>query len=566
MKKEYDKYFGIFELSENDEINKDIILFKYRELAKKYHPDVNNNSSDEKMKLLNEAREFFMSHIVEFESSKSDYQYDNNEINDLFDKCKEFEDKISPTESVVVDEKTYKIDFRSLYKIIGRSVIYSLKEYGVSDDLLFLYGSIIVEHYIIYISKNPVIFLCAILEFLVELVRYFRYSDEEIVLSLKENEVGNLDWKNRTLCTLSIIVSTLSENEISLNNIISPIEKQRSTDSASDKYSRLIREYFIESTIARLIEFKFKKFYLEKKDNHIIIDGVKHDEKPNTMIGILEYNIKDYQATLAFFSPNFLNYYDDDNRIISEIKKTFISSLRDGTVGSFNYVDLFIMIRELMVSIYSDDSLNIPTIAKVIGAAYSAEVTLYQYCLAVGMPKDLPVDYKVEGMSLYDDVLHLVRYVNVITEKMVDIRLFDLEIEFIKEVYLKICDVHHLATIGKTFNDSKYQYDFFQKHYESYKAYNNISTEKRGCYVATCVYGSYDCPEVWRLRRYRDYYLDKSLFGRLFIKIYYLISPILIKMFGNKWWFKKSMKRILDNKIKKLKIKGYDDTPYNDKY
>ena len=25
------------------------------------------------------------------------------------------------------------------------------------------------------------------------------------------------------------------------------------------------------------------------------------------------------------------------------------------------------------------------------------------------------------------------------------------------------------------------------------------------CYVATAVYGSYDCPEVWTLRRFRDY-------------------------------------------------------------
>lgn len=28
---------------------------------------------------------------------------------------------------------------------------------------------------------------------------------------------------------------------------------------------------------------------------------------------------------------------------------------------------------------------------------------------------------------------------------------------------------------------------------------------RKGCYVATCVYGSYDCPEVWTLRRFRDY-------------------------------------------------------------
>ncbi len=30
------------------------------------------------------------------------------------------------------------------------------------------------------------------------------------------------------------------------------------------------------------------------------------------------------------------------------------------------------------------------------------------------------------------------------------------------------------------------------------------SGKKNGCYIATCVYGSYDCPEVWTLRRFRD--------------------------------------------------------------
>ena len=44
-----------------------------------------------------------------------------------------------------------------------------------------------------------------------------------------------------------------------------------------------------------------------------------------------------------------------------------------------------------------------------------------------------------------------------------------------------------------------------------------------GCYVATCVYGSYDCPQVWTLRRYRDYTLVKTWYGRSFIRTYYTI-------------------------------------------
>lgn len=111
--------------------------------------------------------------------------------------------------------------------------------------------------------------------------------------------------------------------------------------------------------------------------------------------------------------------------------------------------------------------------------------------------------------------------------------------------------------------------DTFKKEEDSNNSYNSTnvsSTSTSGCYVATCVYGSYDCPEVWRLRRYRDNYLDEHWWGRAFIKVYYAISPTLVKWFGDKDWFRKPIKRILNKKIDKLAEKGYDDTPYNDKY
>lgn len=87
---------------------------------------------------------------------------------------------------------------------------------------------------------------------------------------------------------------------------------------------------------------------------------------------------------------------------------------------------------------------------------------------------------------------------------------------------------------------------------------------KEGCYVATCVYGSYDCPEVWVLRRYRDFSLKNSALGRTFIKVYYAISPKIVKIFGKYAWFNKIFKKVLDKKVNKLYKKGYSNTPYND--
>ena len=87
-----------------------------------------------------------------------------------------------------------------------------------------------------------------------------------------------------------------------------------------------------------------------------------------------------------------------------------------------------------------------------------------------------------------------------------------------------------------------------------------------GCYVATAVYGSYDCPEVWTLRRYRDYELDSTWYGRAFIKTYYAISPTIVKWFGETEWFKKLWKGKLDKMVAKLQEQGYESTRYNDKY
>lgn len=92
-----------------------------------------------------------------------------------------------------------------------------------------------------------------------------------------------------------------------------------------------------------------------------------------------------------------------------------------------------------------------------------------------------------------------------------------------------------------------------------------IPNVKSGCYVATCVYGSYDCPQVWTLRRYRDYKLDTTWYGRLFIKIYYAVSPTLVKWFGETQWFKKLWKDKLDKMVTKLQEQGYEDTKYEDK-
>lgn len=89
-------------------------------------------------------------------------------------------------------------------------------------------------------------------------------------------------------------------------------------------------------------------------------------------------------------------------------------------------------------------------------------------------------------------------------------------------------------------------------------------SKKNGCYIATCIYGSYDCPEVWTLRRFRDDSLQRNCLGRIFIKLYYAVSPMIVKMLGDKKIFKTLGKKYLDALIIRLQNGGIKDTPYKD--
>lgn len=108
----------------------------------------------------------------------------------------------------------------------------------------------------------------------------------------------------------------------------------------------------------------------------------------------------------------------------------------------------------------------------------------------------------------------------------------------------------------------KQLYDIIDKNITADEVINN--TKPNGCYIATSIYGSYNCPEVWTLRRFRDQVLSKTWYGRFFIKIYYAISPTMVKWFGDANWFQAKGRVMLDKVVKRLQISGFDNTPYRD--
>jgi hypothetical protein len=80
------------------------------------------------------------------------------------------------------------------------------------------------------------------------------------------------------------------------------------------------------------------------------------------------------------------------------------------------------------------------------------------------------------------------------------------------------------------------------------------SSKKQGvCYIATAVYGSYDCPQVQILRNYRDDVLSNTWHGRTFIRLYYATSPTVVKFLGKKEWFNKFFRKRLDALVEMLR-------------
>lgn len=133
---------------------------------------------------------------------------------------------------------------------------------------------------------------------------------------------------------------------------------------------------------------------------------------------------------------------------------------------------------------------------------------------------------------------------------------------------------HHYDSNGAKIGRSDPSMFGGYKHYDASNNFKGSSnpgvfkdyhyTTSRGCYVATAVYGSYDCPQVWTLRRFRDNTLASTWYGRVFIRTYYAVSPTLVKWFGDTSWFRKLWKQTLDKMVSELNARGVEDTPYQD--
>ena len=169
---------------------------------------------------------------------------------------------------------------------------------------------------------------------------------------------------------------------------------------------------------------------------------------------------------------------------------------------------------------------------------------------------------KVSNSVIFTD--SLIRLINILLSVFAEL---EISAEQLKEDRQSLQELRNtLATLDKKIKDAQQEAErgIQQMLRQMARSSNSNDSCGNGCYIATCVYGSYNCPEVWTLRRYRDQVLGATWYGRTFIRLYYATSPTVVRLFGNTKWFKKLWKAMLDKQIAKLQRNGFESTPYKD--
>lgn len=142
----------------------------------------------------------------------------------------------------------------------------------------------------------------------------------------------------------------------------------------------------------------------------------------------------------------------------------------------------------------------------------------------------------------------------------------DKKTEAIINSYHTNMSLYQICVQGKVIKNNKIYGDYFsfkqcyfaelQKNYPDYMQRSSkvteIQTRKEGCYIATAVYGNYNALPVLKLRFYRDHVLRRNIFGRMFIKVYYALSPSMAKKMKGKEKFNGAVRKLLDRFVKKI--------------
>lgn len=229
-----------------------------------------------------------------------------------------------------------------------------------------------------------------------------------------------------------------------------------------------------------------------------------------------------------------------------------------------NYIDAF-NAKMVKYGVTIDKSLEKSIADKLNSCALDASDNIHKLIVKYG--KAASYNSKISFINSIVNCCTVEKYAMLFDDNILYSKNYVLILKDVQTVRLFMVDREVLSTnqLVKDLDEQMKKYGEKVKAVEPDFKIPYIHVWNRGCYVATAVYGSYDCPQVWTLRRYRDNTLAKTWYGRAFIHTYYAISPTLVKWFGKTKWFRKLWKGKLDKMVARLQAQGVESTPYNDK-
>lgn len=80
----------------------------------------------------------------------------------------------------------------------------------------------------------------------------------------------------------------------------------------------------------------------------------------------------------------------------------------------------------------------------------------------------------------------------------------------------------------------------------------NAVEDRPRCFITTAAFENANSTEVLQLRIFRDFVLEESFWGRLFVKIYYVVSPPIACLIDQQKWMKPFVRAVLRWMIKRV--------------
>lgn len=265
--------------------------------------------------------------------------------------------------------------------------------------------------------------------------------------------------------------------------------------------------------------------------------------------------------------------FDDDKRIDYMISN-FPSSITIDLLTKNCYKNKNINITSVLISGYvsTTDIFN-----KFMEFAYTSNNLYSSFDSRYLRPSELALLISA-GLSTTEKIISLKKYdtvnnsINVVEEK---VSLKDFFQKYFNGAFSTsddsiVCDYYRFyghsyydnSGTRKNITVTPESYLNIIQNYKIKTKYKDI--KEYNCYMATYVFDSYNCPELWVLRRFRDkkLYSEKSIFP--YIDLYYQISPKILKLFERSTTFQSFVKSFLFRLVQYLKSRGYEDTPYSD--